>query len=58
MGVGNANHIDEGKGVRCEAESEGSCSQIPELRNTNSIEGIFNRDKFAKQNEVQQLPGD
>jgi len=58
MGVGNANHINEGKGVCCEAESEGSRRQIPELMDTNSIQGIFNRDKFTKQNEVQKLPGD
>jgi len=37
MGGGNANHTDEGKGVAGDRKSEGSRSQIPELRNTNGI---------------------
>ncbi len=41
MGVGSYQPtISQGKGVRCEAESEGSCRQNPEPRNTNCIRHI------------------
>jgi hypothetical protein len=37
MGVGNDQPLEEGKGVRSDAKSEGSRIQNPELRKTNSI---------------------
>jgi len=51
MGVGSYQPLAEGKGVRCEAESEGSHRQNPEPRNTNHIRHN-QQDEFAKQNEV------
>ena len=52
MGVGSYQPLAEGKGVRCEAESEGSHRQNPEPRDTNHIRHN-QQDEFAKQNEVQ-----
>lgn len=40
MGVGSYQPLANSKGVRCEAESEGSWRQIPEPRNTNHIRHI------------------
>jgi hypothetical protein len=56
-GVGSNQPLAQGKGVRCEAESEGSRRQSPEPRDTNNIRHIRS-DEFAKQNEVLLLPGD
>ena len=56
MGVCNRQPLAEGKGVRCEAESEGSRRQTSALRNTNRIR--HNRwDEIAKQIEIQRLHG-
>ena len=56
MGVGSNQPLAESKGVRCEAESEGSSRQSPEPRNTNCIRHI-QLDKIAIQIEIQKLPG-
>ena len=56
MEVGSYQPLAKSKGVRCEAESEGSWRQNPEPRNTNCIR--HNQlDEIAKQIEVQKLPG-
>jgi hypothetical protein len=57
MGVCNRQPLAEGKGVRCEAESEGSRKQISAPRNTNRIRHS-RWDEIAKQIEVQRLHGD
>lgn len=54
MGVDSCQPLAEGKGVRCEAESEGSIRQNPELRNTNCIRHI-QQDEVAIQTEIQKL---
>ena len=51
MEVGSYQPLAKSKGVRCEAESEGSWRQSSEPRNTNHIRH-FQQDEFAKQNEV------
>ena len=52
MGVGSYQPLAEGKGVRSDAESEGSHRQSPEPRNTNQIRHI-QQDESAAQDEVQ-----
>lgn len=52
MGVGSYQPLAEGKGVRCESESEGSLWQNPEPRNTNCIRHI-QQDEVAIQTEIQ-----
>lgn len=56
MGVCNRQPLAEDKGVRCEAESEGSWRQSSVPRNTNHIR--HNRwDETATQVKVQRLHG-
>lgn len=52
MGVGSYQPLAECKGVRCEAESEGSIRQSPELRNTNHIRHM-QQGELARQSEAQ-----
>ena len=56
MEVGSYQPLAKSKGVRCEAESEGSWRQNPEPGNTNCIRHT-QEDEIAKQIEVQNLPG-
>ena len=56
MEVGSYQPLAKSKGVRCEAESEGSWRQSPEPRNTNCIRHT-QQDEIANQIEVQKLPG-
>ena len=56
MEVGSYQPLAKSKGVRCEAESEGSWRQNPEPRNTNCIRHT-QQDEIAIQIEVQKLPG-
>ena len=56
MGVCSRQPLANGKGVRCETESEGSLKQTFAPRNTNRIR--HNRwDEIATQIEVQRLHG-
>ncbi|MEH7440681.1 hypothetical protein V7182_24850, partial [Neobacillus drentensis] len=57
MGVGICEPLAEGKGVRGDAESEGSPRQILGLRYTNHIRGSLFQDESAKQDKVQNIPG-
>jgi len=52
MGVGSYQPLAKSKGVRCEAESEGSLRQNPGPRNTNCIRHI-QQDEVAIQTEIQ-----
>ncbi|MGYP001562851885 len=56
MGVCDRQPLAEGKGVRHEAESEGSLRQSSAPRNTNHIRHT-RRDETAKQVKVQRLHG-
>ena len=56
MGVGICEPLAEGKGVRGDAESEGSPRQILGLRYTNHIRGSLFQDESAKQDKVQNYP--
>ena len=56
MGVCNRQPLADGKGVRHEAESEGSWRQSSAPRNTNHIRHTH-RDETAKQVKVQRLHG-
>ena len=56
MEAGSSQPLAQGKGVHSDVESEGSRRQSPESRNTNNMRHI-RLDEFAKQNEVQKLPG-
>ena len=55
-GVCNRQPLAEGKGVRCEAKSEGNLRQSSAPRNTNNIRHN-RRDETAKQVKVQRLHG-
>ena len=48
--------VIKGKGVRCEAGSEGSWRQTLGLTNRNHIVGIYETDEVAVQTEVQYCP--
>ena len=56
MEVGSYQPLAKSKGVRCEAESEGSWRQNSEPRNTNCIRHT-QQDEIAIQIKVQKLPG-
>ncbi|AWE06351.1 hypothetical protein DCE79_11825 [Lysinibacillus sp. 2017] len=56
MGVRICEPLAENKGVRGDAESEGSSRQNLGLRNTNRMR-LSHLDKVAKQTEVQNILG-
>jgi len=56
MGVGICEPLAEGKGVRGDAESEGSPRQILGLRYTNHIRGSYSRMSLQNKTKSQISP--